>query len=614
MEFRLLGPFDVLVDGRSAQLGGAKQRALLAILAIHANERVPADRLIDELWPEQAPKSAVNTLQGYVSRLRKALDPDGSNGTEPTIVFRPGGYVLTARPEQIDSHRFERFVAEAEARAAAGDATAAARLLREALGLWRGAALSDFVYEDFAQPEIARLEELRLKAIEDRIDADLACGRHVAVAAELEGLVAEHPLRERLRGQLMLARYRGGRQAEALDVYRETRSALNSALGVEPTRALSELQRAILRQDPSLDLRVSQREVLGIRRLRRRRLASLVAAGCAATAAALTFALWPRGTSHPVTVSNNSVAVVDARTNRIIDDIVTGDYPGPLAAGDGSVWVGNIGDDTMMAIDARTRKPGFAVAIQQPLDLAVSGSRLWIANGTSFATGRPSGGGTIQCRGCRFGTNTTIKVGPRDQENASPATVASDGRSVWAGDGPSRTIYRLDSATGRILERVTGVDGSAIAIAYGGVWVAEPRRGVVARIDERTATIAERIPVPGDPTRIAAGAGGVWVTAPHPQGAVPHRRSVVWRIDPETNKTVAAMAVPPTSRRVATGAGYVWVTSGTYHGEPGVPATGGSLSKIDPDTNRVVATIKLGFRPDGLVVTDGLVWVAVAPR
>jgi hypothetical protein len=308
------------------------------------------------------------------------------------------------------------------------------------------------------------------------------------------------------------------------------------------------------------------------------------------------------------------VAVVDSRTNRIVDDIVTGDYPGPLAAGDGSIWVGNIGDNTMMAIDARTRKPGFAVAIQQPLDLAVSGSRLWIANGTSFASRQPSGGGTIQCRGCRFGTNTTIKVGPRDRENASPATVASDGRSVWAGDGASRTIYRLDSATSRILERVTGVDGNAIAIAYGGVWVAEPRRGEVARIDERTATIVERIPVPGDPTRIAAGVGGIWVTAPHPQGAVPHRRSVVWRIDPETNKTVAAIAVPPTSRRVATGAGYVWVTSGTYHGEPGVPATTGSLSKIDPDTNRVVATIKLGFRPDGVVVADGLVWVAVAPR
>jgi hypothetical protein len=313
-------------------------------------------------------------------------------------------------------------------------------------------------------------------------------------------------------------------------------------------------------------------------------------------------------------VSNNSVAVVDPGTNRIIDDIVTGDYPGPLATGHGSIWVGNIGDNTMMAIDAKTRKPGFAFAIQQPLDFAVSGSRLWIANGTSFATGSPSGGGTIQCRGCRFGTNTTIKVGPSDRENESPATVASDGRSVWAADGPSRTLYRLDSTTGQIVERVRGIDASAIAIAGDSVWVAEPRHGDVARIDESRATVVERIPVPGDPTRIAAGPGGIWVTVPHPQAAVSRGHSVVWRIDPEANKRIAAISVPATARQVAVGAGHVWVTSGTYHGEPGVPATGGTLAKIDPETNRVVATIKLGFRPDGVIVADGLVWVAVAPR
>ena len=152
MEIRLLGPFDVVVDGRSVQLGGAKQRALLAILAIHANEVLPADRLIDELWPGHPPESAVNTLQGYISRLRKALDPQGTNGAEPIIVFRSRGYVLTVPPEQIDSHRFVRLVAEAETRSGTGDATGAADSLREALALWRGAALADFTYEEFAHP------------------------------------------------------------------------------------------------------------------------------------------------------------------------------------------------------------------------------------------------------------------------------------------------------------------------------------------------------------------------------------------------------------------------------------------------------------------------------
>jgi DNA-binding SARP family transcriptional activator len=613
VEFRLLGPLDVVVDGRSVPLGGLKQRALLAILAIHANEVVPTDRLIDELWPEETPASAVNTLQGYVSRLRKALDPDGRNGDAPTIIFRPPGYVLTAPADQIDSCRFERLVAEAEARGSSGDVRGAATLLRTALGLWHGAALSEFTYEAFAEAEIARLDELRLKAVEDRIDADLACGRHAALVAELEALVAEHPLRERLRGQLMLALYRCGRQGEALRVYREARTALKEEFGLEPTRALSELQRSILQQDPSLDVATSRRAFLDIGR-RRRGIAVMVVVAAAAVAAILGFALWPGGSDHTVTVSNNSVAVVDARTNRIIDDIVAGDYPGPLAASDDSVWAGNIGDNTVMAIDAKTRKRGFAVAVQQPLDLAVSGSRLWVANGTSFASGRPSGGGTIECRGCRFGTNRMIKIGPRDREGDSPASVASDGRSVWAGDGPSRAIYRLDPATGRVVERVAGVHASDIAIGYGGVWVAEARRGDVVRVDGPSARLVGRIRVPGDPTEIAAGGSGIWVTVPHPQGAAWHAQSVVWRIHPGTNRRVASIAVPATSRRVATGAGYVWVTSGTYQGEPGVPATGGVLSKIDPRTNRVVAKIKLGFRPDGVVVADGLVWVAVAPR
>ena len=153
MEFHLLGPLDVVVDGRSVPLGGIKQRTLLAILVLHANEVVATDRLIDELWPDGTPASALATLQGYVSRLRKALDPDGENGGAATIAFRPPGYVLTAPAEQIDAFRFEQLVAEAEARASNGAAGEAAALLRDALALWRGAALADFAYEQFAQAE-----------------------------------------------------------------------------------------------------------------------------------------------------------------------------------------------------------------------------------------------------------------------------------------------------------------------------------------------------------------------------------------------------------------------------------------------------------------------------
>jgi DNA-binding SARP family transcriptional activator len=613
VEFRLLGSFDVVVDGRSVPLGGTKQRALLAILAIHANEVVPADRLIEQLWSGNAPESAVNTLQGYVSRLRKVLDTNGANGGNPTIAFRAPGYVLTTPQEQIDVRRFERLLVEAEARAATGDAGRAADSLREALALWRGAPLADFTYEEFAQTEIARLEELRLKAVEERIDADLACGRHASLIPELEAIVAEHPLRERLRGQLMLALYRSGRQSEALAVYRNARLVMQEQLGLEPTRALSELQRSILQHDPELDLPASPRPLARGRDGPLRLVAA--AAGTLAVAAALgAILLWPRGdAARTVSVSNNSVAVVDPRTNRVMDDIVTGDYPGPLASDGRYVWVGNIGNDTMMAIDAKTRKAGFATAVQQPLDFAVAGTRLWIANGTSFASGRPSGGGTIQCRGCRPGTTMTVKVGPPDRENSSPASVASDGRSLWAAAAAGRTVYRINPESGRILNSIKGVDASAIAVADGAGWVAEPRRGDILHIDASGRVVA-RIRVPGDPTRLAADTTTVWVAIPHPQGAVWRARSAVWRIDAKTMKRVAVVSVPATARRVATGAGYVWVTSGTYEGEPGVPAGGGVLSKIDPRSNRVVSTIKVGFRPDGVVVANGLVWIAVAPR
>jgi DNA-binding SARP family transcriptional activator/streptogramin lyase len=607
LEFRLLGPFDIVVDGRSVPVGGAKQRALLAILAIHANEVLPADRLIDALWPEQTPDSALNTLQGYVSRLRRALDPDRMNGAEETIAFRRPGYVLRARPEQIDTNRFERLVEEAEDRTARGSPAGAAELLREALALWRGRALSDFVYESFAQAEIVRLEELRLKAIEDRIDAELACARHSALVPELEALVAEHPLRERPRGQLMLALYRSGRQGEALSIYRDAREKLRDELGIEPTTALRELERAILQHDSSVEAPPRRGSAAVVAHLPRS-LRVIAAAGIAAAAAvAVGFALRPDGRSAPVKVTANSVAVVDARTNEIVDDIRVGDYPGPIAAGNASIWVASIGDNTVTRIDAKKRKPAFPTGAQQPLDLAVTHHALWIANGTNFATKPPKGGGTIERRGLRFGALKTIRVGPPKTLNEWWTVVTTDGRSVWAGNSSSRMAFRLDPADGRIVERVADVGGASMAIGYGSIWVAEYRRNTVARIDPLRGRVAIRIPVSSAPTRIAAGEGAVWVTTQRPHNAV-------WKIDPKSSETVAVIPVSPTARRVATGAGYVWVTSGTYAGEPNVPQNGGVLSKIDPRTNRIVATIRLGFRPDGVGVANGLVWVALAPR
>jgi DNA-binding SARP family transcriptional activator len=247
MDYRILGPLEALDGERQLPLGGARQRAVLAVLLLHANETLTRDVIVDELWGEDAPPTAAKVLQNCVSALRKELPPD-------TIRTVGGAYGITLEPGELDRDRFERLLAEGRAALEAGDHADAADQLRGALALWRGAPLSDFSYEGFAQDEIKRLDELHIAALEDRIEAELALGRHDELVPELEALVTRHPLRERLRGQLMLALYRAGRQAEALEAYRSARRTLLAELGIEPGRSLRELEQAILSQVPALDV------------------------------------------------------------------------------------------------------------------------------------------------------------------------------------------------------------------------------------------------------------------------------------------------------------------------------------------------------------------------
>ncbi len=243
LEFRILGPLEVLDDGRPIALGGQKQRALLALLLLDAGRVVSIDRIVDALWGERPPKTAPTSLQNFVSHLRKALGAD-------ILVTRPPGYLLRIAPEQLDLERF-RMLVDAAKRSPVQERAAK---LRQALTLWQGPPLADFALEAFAQPEIGRLEELHLAAIEERIEAELAVGAHAELVGELESLVEEHPLREGLRRQLMLALYRSGRQAEALQVYHDARRVLVDELGIDPSRSLQQLHGAILRQDAELDL------------------------------------------------------------------------------------------------------------------------------------------------------------------------------------------------------------------------------------------------------------------------------------------------------------------------------------------------------------------------
>jgi DNA-binding SARP family transcriptional activator len=283
MEYLLLGPLEVLDGDRLLQLGGSKRRAVLALLILNANEVVSTDRLAEDLWGSDLPANAAGSIHNHVSRLRKELGPE-------ILATHRWGYVLRTEPDSIDLRRFERKVDEAEALPAAQRA----QRLAEALALWRGPPLADLAFEPALSSHIARLEERRSAVLEQRIDADLEAGRDAELVGELEGLVAASPLREHFRWQLILALYRSGRQAEGLEVYRETRRLLADELGLEPSPELRELERAVLRQDPALAVAKASAAAVVIDRTwraRRRARAAIIATLALAALAAAGYAL-----------------------------------------------------------------------------------------------------------------------------------------------------------------------------------------------------------------------------------------------------------------------------------------------------------------------------------
>ena len=251
MEFRILGPLEVLEEGQALTLGGSKQRALLALLLTHSNETLSSERLIDELWGERPPATAAKTVQVHVSRLRKTLAADD------VVLTREHGYELRVEPDRVDANRFERLVAEGRDGAVGADPEGAIELLERALALWRGRPFADLPEEPFAQREGARLEDVRVSALERMFEAKMALARHAEVVSPLQALIAEHPYRERLHAQLMLALYRADRQADALQAYQNARRRLVEDLGIEPGAQLRELEQSVLAQDPALALPVA---------------------------------------------------------------------------------------------------------------------------------------------------------------------------------------------------------------------------------------------------------------------------------------------------------------------------------------------------------------------
>ena len=562
LSFRVLGPVSVSAGNGDLPLAGGRQRALLALLLVHAGEVVPVERLVDELW--NGDERSRRDVQVLVSRLRRDLGA---------------------------AARFERLAGDARRALAAGEHERALALADEALALWRGAALADVRDVRALQTEAERLEGLRLATIEDRADAALALGR--ADTGELERLVSAHPLRERLRAQLMLALYRDGRQAEALATYRDGRRALMDELGLEPGPALRELEQRILAHDPALGARPARTEQRRTSRRLLPTLALLLVLGVIVAVAA-TRSHHPR--PAPLQARPDTVAAIDPRTGTLTAVLPVGGGPDSIAAVGGRLWVSNFDARTISRVDLRTHRVDTVGGL--PLVDNVVGDGLggvWVSS---------------------FGHATVSRLNPDTGEITRSIRIRSDAEGLAAGGGflwvtsAAPDDNPLDDAVLAIdlrRMRVTGLFRVGFtpifdAFGYGSAWVANFEEGTVSVIRPGVAH-AETVHVADKPMGITTGEGGVWV--------VTESDDRVWRIDPITRRVVARIRVGGHPLNVAAGLGSVWVTNRDE----------GTVSRIDPRTNRVVATIRVGpspaasprggVAPYGVAIAGGRVWVTV---
>jgi YVTN family beta-propeller protein len=579
VRFCILGPLEVRDDGAPLVLGAGRQRALLALLVLHAGELVSADRLIDELWAERPPPSAAKVVQGYISQLRRVLPAE-------TIVTREPGYLL--HTGETDVGQFERLLERARGERPRD----AAQTLRAALALWRGPALAGFEYEGWAQTEIGRLEELRLVAVEERIESELQLGSDRSLVPELEALVAEHPLRERLRAHLMLALYRSGRQADALAAYAEARSVLVEQLGVEPGPELQDLQHRILAHDAGLG--PLQRRPFA--RVNHRGSWLLLAGGVLLAVAASTAVVLVRDQGGRKNTPN-SLALLDGRSGRITAQSGLGSAPSQIAIGDGGIWVLNSDDDTISQIDpsGRTLLATFAVG-SRPVGVAAGDGVLWVGNATSSTESQVEGTMLPSSLSELDPAHRTVL-----RTIALPHSFVSDvlygrlpgqrelvvgGGSVWV-VAPDGRLLRIDAHTGRLVRRYT-VTADSLAFGGGDLWIDQEGTQVL-RLDPRTNRVDFSYPLPAGPG-IAYGLGAAWVADP--------AQGLVWRIQPGPQVRVRSIAAPSGVTAVGVGGGKVWTASVLVN----------EVALIDPGSNRVTSIIRINAPQDLATAAHGI-WV-----
>lgn len=584
MEFRILGPLEVRSNGHSLPLGGPKQRAVLALLLLGANRVVSRERLIAELWPDAPGGDSEHALTLQISRLRKALSAVGDG--EERVVTRAPGYVLRVERDELDLDRYQRLVAAGRAALEARDAGSAVALLREAESLWRGRPLADLEFEPFARLDVERLEELRLTALEERIEAELATGRHRELVPELEGLIGEHPLRERLRAQLMRALYASSRQAEALAVYTDTRRLLVDELGIEPSAPLRELERKILNQDAGLLRRQpappapaapegpSEPRRRPPRRLRRALL------GVSAPGVALLAVILLSGDHRPQPVriaGPGAVLFLGSRAGDPLGQVSTGPGASRMRFGLGALWrLEDPGE--LLQIDPPTMRLKRTIPIGFAGDIAVAGNGVWVSGDTNTLVRVDPIYGTVAQR-------IRLPHHGLDQPR-NGGGVAFGAGSVWASQGRSR-VLRIDPSGERIQRIFDVPDAGVLAFDGGALWVASSELGKLTKIDPRTNAIVASVRVGPSICCLAVGGGYVWAA----------NDSGIWKISGD-GRPIAVTELPSEAGEMSYGEGALWATAAGY------------VIRVDARSGRAKRW-HIGYSLNGIAAAGGRVAVSV---
>jgi YVTN family beta-propeller protein len=576
MRFAVLGPLEAIGDRGPLALGGRKQRTLLAVLLLRANEFVSREALIDALWGERPPPSAAESLDTYVYRLRKLL------GYERLVRQPSGGYLLRVDVGEIDVEHFELLVASARGASDAGDQAAAVEALTEALGLWRGPAWGDLIDDLLVNADRQRLEDMRLSAFEDRVEARLAMGAGKELIPELEALLEDHPLRERLLAALMLALYRAGRQTDALDLFKDARSRLVDELALEPGPALHDMQRRILEHDPALGAPLRFVAVSGTG-LRRR----LVVTGAAVfgTVLAIVF-LFGSGAAAPRPprlAGADALVALSVGSGRLVSATRLGGAPGAVGGGDGSVWVADPGAGEVSRVD-----PASGVVIDQilvgggPGSLISGGGAIWVAS-------------SIDATVTRIDPTTESITQTISLPGSNPGAIAYGAGGVWVADSAARQLFELDPATDQ-LERTLALDvqPSAIAVSGGAVWVAGYDDATIERLNPDSGRVTARVHVGDGPAAVTFAAGSLWVAN--------SLDSTVSRIDPTTLGVMSTIPVGSGPTALAAAGGSIWVAN----------QYADTVSRIDPRRNRVIATVAVTGEPTSLIASGSRIWAGVA--